>query len=92
LTFGQFNFYLAADSRRWTRTLQLNAGALGCRGDALPDDAIRRKTAIASRCKQLEAYQFPQGLYLMPVDGTQYFSSGKIQWAQRVLEPVALYV
>ncbi len=30
------------------------------------------------RSKQLEAYQFINGMYLMPVDGSQYFSSEKI--------------
>ena len=30
------------------------------------------------RNKQLEAYQFINGMYLMPVDGSQYFSSEKI--------------
>lgn len=30
------------------------------------------------RGKQLEAYRFYQGMYLMPVDGSEYFSSEKI--------------
>ncbi len=30
------------------------------------------------RSKYLEAYQFIEGMYLMPVDGSQYFSSEKI--------------
>jgi hypothetical protein len=30
------------------------------------------------RSKQLEAYQFINGMYLMPIDGSQYFSSEKI--------------
>lgn len=30
------------------------------------------------RSKHLEAYQFINGMYLMPVDGSQYFSSEKI--------------
>lgn len=30
------------------------------------------------KSKQLEAYQFLKGMYLMPVDGSQYFSSEKI--------------
>lgn len=31
------------------------------------------------RSKQLEAYRFINGMYLMPVDGSQYFSSEKIR-------------
>jgi hypothetical protein len=50
--------------------------------DQCPTDKLERVYAVffyhLQRSKQLEAYRFFDGMYLMPVDGCQYFSSEKI--------------
>jgi hypothetical protein len=50
--------------------------------DQCPTDKLEKLYADffyhLQRSKQLEAYQFMHGMYLMPVDGSQYFSSEKI--------------
>jgi hypothetical protein len=50
--------------------------------DQCPTDKLEKVYADffyhLQRSKQLEAYRFFDGMYLMPVDGSQYFSSEKI--------------
>ena len=50
--------------------------------DQCPTDKLEKVYADffyhLQRSKYLEAYQFVEGMYLMPVDGSQYFSSEKI--------------
>ncbi|MFQ5866365.1 MAG: hypothetical protein ACE5IW_14175, partial [bacterium] len=53
--------------------------------DQCPPDDLEKVFADffghLQRGKQLEAYQFLDGMYLMPVDGSEYFSSEKISCA-----------
>ena len=64
--------------------------------DASPTDNLEKIFSDffshLQRGKHLEAYQFIDGMYLMPVDGSEYFSSEKISTkpkdSQKVPKPV----
>jgi len=47
-------------------------------GSELLDPAFSDYFRSLQRSKQLEKFQFLNGMYLMPVDGSQYFSSKTI--------------